>query len=55
MTFNKVQKGITLALSFSMLAACGGSSNSSSTPDSGTNNQWVAGEFKAKEDFANKV
>jgi len=65
MTFSKVQKGIALALSFSMLAACGGSSNSSSTtdvdngstggtPDGGTNNQWVAGEFKAKEDFANK-
>ncbi|WP_372771153.1 S41 family peptidase, partial [Pseudoalteromonas sp.] len=65
MKFIKLQKGITLALSFSMLAACGGSSSNDSETvvDGGTtgggttggnDNQWVANEFKAKEDFANK-
>ena len=63
MKFNKVTKGVFVALSVTTLAACGGSSNDndSITPDtgsnSGTNNNdttWVADVFRPKEDFANR-
>ena len=53
MKFSKLQKGITLALSMSMLVACNGDSDSDNDIGSG-DNSWVAGEFKAKEIFANK-